>query len=58
MTLDTCLTQIHDNGLVHFLPQVSPEYLNQGNLQRRNLAVHEYTREVQLHLYETNNENT
>lgn len=50
MTLDTCLTQIHDNGLVHFLPQVSPEYLNQGNLQRRNLAVHEYTREVQLHL--------
>ena len=44
------LTQVHDNALVNLLPQVSPEYLDQRNLQGWNLAVHEDTSQIQLHL--------
>lgn len=44
------LAQIHDDGLVHLLPQVGPEDLDEGDLQRGDLAVHEDARQVQLHL--------
>lgn len=44
------LTQVHDDRLVNLLPQVSAEDLNQGDLQRGDLAVHEDARQVQLHL--------
>mmetsp|Transcript_59082 Transcript_59082/g.126986 ORF Transcript_59082/g.126986 Transcript_59082/m.126986 type:complete len:443 (-) Transcript_59082:1525-2853(-) len=44
------LTQVHDDTLVDLLPQVRPEDLDEGNLQGRNLPVHENAREVQLHL--------
>ena len=47
------LAQIHDNCLVNLLPQVSPEDLNQRDLQRGDLAVHEDAGQVQLDL-ETN----
>lgn len=33
-----------------FLPQVSPENLNEGDLERGDLAVHEYSRQVKLYL--------
>ena len=44
------LTKIHDDRLVDLLPQVSTEDLNQRDLQRRNLAVHENARQIQLDL--------
>lgn len=48
------LTQVHDDGLVDLLPQVSAEDLDEGDLERRDLAVHEDARQVQLHLHNTN----
>ena len=42
--------QIHDDGLVDLLPQVRAEDLDQANLQRRDLAVHEDAGQIQLHL--------
>jgi len=44
------LTEIHDNALVYFLPQMGPEDLNEGDLQSGNLAMHEYTGQIELHL--------
>jgi hypothetical protein len=40
----------HDDALVNLLPQVRPEDLDQADLQRRDLAVHEDARQVELHL--------
>lgn len=48
--MGTNLTQIHDDALMNLLPQVSPEDLNEGDLQRGNLAVHEDACQVELHL--------
>lgn len=47
------LTQVHHNRFVYLLPQVSTEDLNEGDLESRNLAMHEDTRQIQLNL-ETN----
>jgi hypothetical protein len=47
------LAQIHDDGLVNLLPQMGPENLNQGYLERWNLAVQKDTGQIQLYL-ETN----
>lgn len=44
------LTEIHNDALVNLLPQVGSEYLNERDLQRGNLTVHEYTSQVELHL--------
>mmetsp|Transcript_12946 Transcript_12946/g.36299 ORF Transcript_12946/g.36299 Transcript_12946/m.36299 type:complete len:360 (+) Transcript_12946:1817-2896(+) len=44
------LAEVHDDGLVDLLPQVSPEDLDQRDLQRRNLPVHEDACQVQLNL--------
>ena len=44
------LTEIHHHRLVDLLPQVSAEDLDQGDLQRRDLAVQEDPRQVQLDL--------
>ena len=44
------LAHIHDNALVHFLPQVSPEDLNEGDFQSRDFPVHEYSRQIELDL--------
>ena len=44
------LAEVHDDALMNLLPQVSPEDLDQGDLQRRNLTVHEDPCQVQLHL--------
>ena len=33
-----------------FLPQMGSEDLNQGNLERRDLSVHEHSREIELDL--------
>ena len=44
------LAEIHDHALVDLLPQVSPEDLNEGDLQRGDLAVHEDAGQVKLHL--------
>ena len=44
------LTQIHDNTLMNFLPQMSSKDLNQRNLQCWNLAVHKYSCKIKLHL--------
>jgi hypothetical protein len=49
----THLTQVHNNRLVNFLPQVSSEYLNQRDLKCRNFTVHKYAGQIQLDL-ETN----
>lgn len=48
--LGTHLTEIHDDALVNLLPQVSPEDLNEGDLQRGDLAVHKDSRQVKLYL--------
>ncbi len=48
--LGTCNVQIHDDGLVDLLPQVSAEDLNEGDLEGWNLSVHENARQVELHL--------
>ncbi len=42
--------QVHDHTLVHLLPQVSPEDLDQGDLEGGDLAVHEDASQIQLHL--------
>lgn len=44
------LAQVHNDGLMNFLPQVCPENLNERDLKRGNFAVHEDAREVELHL--------
>lgn len=44
------LTEIHDDALMNLLPQVSPEDLNEGDLEGWDLAVHEDSSQVQLHL--------
>lgn len=44
------LTKIHNNTLVNLLPEMSPEDLNQGDLEGWDLAVHEDTGQIQLHL--------
>lgn len=46
----TDLTKIHDNTLVYFLPQVSSEDLDEGDLQSWDLAVHKDSCQIQLHL--------
>lgn len=48
--LGTHLTEIHDDALVNLLPQVSPEDLNEGDLQRGDLAVHKDSCQVKLYL--------
>lgn len=35
---------------MNLLPQVSPEDLNEGDLQRWDLAVHEDSGQIELHL--------
>ena len=42
--------QVHDHTLVHLLPQVSSEDLDQGDLECGDLAMHEDACQVQLHL--------
>jgi len=44
------LTEVHHDRLVHLLPQMGPEYLDEGDLERGDLAVHEDACEVELHL--------
>ena len=44
------LTQIHDHGFVDFLPQVSSEYLDQGNFQGWDFTMHKNSRQIKLHL--------
>lgn len=48
--MSTHLTEIHDNALMYFLPQMGPEDLNKGDLQSWNLAMHEYAGQIELHL--------
>ena len=42
----THLTQVHHNALVHFLPQMRTKDLNERNLERWDLAMHEDARQV------------
>mmetsp|Transcript_51851 Transcript_51851/g.121766 ORF Transcript_51851/g.121766 Transcript_51851/m.121766 type:complete len:1251 (+) Transcript_51851:175-3927(+) len=44
------LAQIHHHALVDLLPQMRAEDLDQRDLERRDLAVHEDARQVELHL--------
>lgn len=44
------LTQIHHDALMDLLPQVSSEDLDERDLQCGDLAVHEDTGQIQLHL--------
>ena len=44
------LAQVHNNAFVNLLPQMGTEDLNQVDLQRRYLAVHENSRQIQLDL--------
>lgn len=44
------LTQVHNDTFVDLLPQMGSEDLNQTDLQRGDLAVHEYSRQIQLDL--------
>eukprot|EP00964_Phaeocystis_antarctica_P078146 scaffold48598_cov65-Phaeocystis_antarctica.AAC.1 len=44
------LAEVHHDGLVHLLPQVRAEDLDERDLERRDLAVHEDARQVELHL--------
>lgn len=44
------LTQVHDNTLMNFLPQVSSEDLNEWDFQCWNLAMHEDSCKVKLNL--------
>jgi len=46
-------THVHHQRFVDLLPQVRSEDLDKGDLECRNLAVHEDTRKVKLNL-ETN----
>lgn len=47
---NTYLTEIHDDALMNLLPQVSPEDLNERDLQRGDLAVHKDSRQIELYL--------
>ena len=42
--------QVHDDALVDLLPQMGAEDLDEGDLERRDFAVHEDARQVQLDL--------
>ena len=44
------LTEVHDDALVHLLPEMSAEDLDQRDLERRDLAVHEDPGEIELDL--------
>ena len=44
------LTQIHHDRLVYLLPKMRPKDLDQGDLERRDLTVHEDAREIKLDL--------
>lgn len=44
------LTKVHDHTLVDFLPQVSPKYLNEGNLQGGYFSMHEDSCQIKLYL--------
>ena len=44
------LPKIHHDTFVNLLPQMGTKDLNQGDLQRGNLAVHEYASQIELHL--------
>lgn len=44
------LAQVHHDGLMDLLPQVSSEDLDQRDLQSRNLAMHEDPSQIELHL--------
>ena len=44
------LAQVHGDGLVDLLPEMRAEDLDEGDLERGNLAVHEDAGEVELHL--------
>mmetsp|Transcript_67280 Transcript_67280/g.140139 ORF Transcript_67280/g.140139 Transcript_67280/m.140139 type:complete len:747 (+) Transcript_67280:1153-3393(+) len=44
------LAQVHDDALVHLLPQVRAEDLDQRDLERWDLPVHENPGQVKLHL--------
>lgn len=52
MHVNVCvyLTEIHDNALMNFLPQVSSEDLDQRDLEGWDFTMHEDSSEVQLHL--------
>ena len=47
------LAEIHHNALMHLLPQMGSEDLDEGNLQCGDLTVHKDASQIQLHL-ETN----
>ena len=47
------LTQVHNDTFMNFLPQMSTENLNQGDLQSWDFTMHEYASQVKLNL-ETN----
>eukprot|EP01137_Pigoraptor_chileana_P034037 Opistho-2@25960 len=47
------LAEIHHNRLVHLLPEMRAENLDERDLERRDLSVHENASEIKLHL-ETN----
>mmetsp|Transcript_2955 Transcript_2955/g.8790 ORF Transcript_2955/g.8790 Transcript_2955/m.8790 type:complete len:598 (+) Transcript_2955:730-2523(+) len=44
------LTKVHDQRLVDLLPEMGPEDLDERDLERRDLSVHEDTGEIQLDL--------
>jgi len=50
MTVVGYLTEIHDDALVHLLPQMCSEDLDQRDLECRDLAMHEDASKVQLDL--------
>jgi len=50
MTTEVYLTEVHHDALMHLLPQMCPEDLNQRNLEGRDLAMHEDAGQVELDL--------
>lgn len=44
------LAKVHHYRLVDLLPQMGPEDLDQRDLKRRNLTMHENSSQIQLHL--------
>ena len=44
------LTQVHHDALVNLLPQMGSEDLDERDLQRRDLTVHEDPGQIELHL--------
>ena len=44
------LTEIHDDTLMHFLPQVSSKDLNEGDFECWDFSMHEDASEIELHL--------